>query len=717
MPQTNTVTQYFNRLGQDIRALPQRVSEIFGLPSEFEKRYGIENWIDPKSILSNIDPALSHELTLAFDREQNPVQNAAYIEPQPIRPLSATHYLQEEATLFWTGSTGPDATRKMQEDLGGKNIYVESPFAGLGHLKEAYLMAKLLSDVTGNRSKMLQPEELLTGLKARMYDRKAMVHGAMQQERLSAEVYDEIFGELKRSYPGLGNEAIVGAAQWLAEFSLAGTGDDTVNQKLHARFARENVMRIDGNPELAKKLLRFICSTDIALTEKPLVELTKKIFSIFGLPDLKISSHANTLRATEADLRETSPKTPNRFFDITPDQGFMPRTLPKGEIAGKKELELFSHLAGPHCGVKAVPSKIIANAYRETFNNLGPIIVTGEFLDSITVKELSEKWSSKSRNVALMVNGNASNAPQIKKAVLDFIAADCPKDVTLALCLFEKGSPEEAEKLFGSDWPTIKAALESHSNLRIVATENKIESAAVSPYIFKWAHYNIGKPPGENAFMSAANGCVEACGYSVMHNEQNNMFFNLDKALVAAYPESNYRRWTELLEGQPEEVRQLAARGLAMKPEHDDFLEYLNNLEREGFGKKTALDGYLRSGHLNSLHILLTQMVQLRDGKMTPEGHEEIERFMVEAQARFNAKIHSEAQQYFGKDYTLSQEELIGIMPQKEYDPDLIFVDRTNEFNEQKKREQITGTLIGLGLLATGAILAFSLAGKKRKKQ
>lgn len=713
MEEKPKIIDYFNQIRDEVADLPHFFNEVLGLPSNFSRRYDIKNWIDPTLSVRQLDFSFGNDLTTAFAHENEPIKNAAYLHPTKLDHEDFNYYLQQEAALFLTGDKTEVGISLMQQQLSSNNVFAQSPYAGLGHLKEAYLEAKLLADVGRLPIKLMQPEELLSGIDASLYGVKAKIHNAMQRNTLSENVYDEIFNSLIQQHPGIANEILVNAAKIVTEFSLAGSGDDKVSQRIHAKLARANVSEIDKHPQLARTLAKLLCEIDIGISEKALVGTTTRLFSVFGMPDLVISSHANILRAAEAYYRDKAPEVADTFNDLVPDQGFVPITPRNGIIANHKELEVFAHKQGRHRGVKVVPSMIIANALKNTFENNGPIVITGEFMDSITVKELSEKWHGKSRNIALMVNGNASNIEEIKQALNDFINAGCPTNYNLAICLFEKGEEDVAKELFGDDWPNIQAAVASYPNLNIVKTSNKLESAAISPNIFKWAHYNIGKPPGENAFMSAANGCIEACGYSVMSNEQNNMFYNLDKALVAAYPISTYEKWKKALNSQLNSVQRLAEVGLQKKPAIDNFISYLQELDANGFAKKFAVDAYLRTGHLNSLHILLTQIIQLRDGSFTEAAHEQLEQFMQAAQQRFNLKVHNEMQRYFKREYGYSYDELLEIMPQKAFDKAQLFKEPVKAETEKNRKDKMI--FAGIGATALAALLAGILLSKKKK--
>jgi hypothetical protein len=80
----------------------------------------------------------------------------------------------------------------------------------------------------------------------------------------------------------------------------------------------------------------------------------------------------------------------------------------------------------------------------------------------------------------------------------------------------------------------------------------------------------------------------------------------------------------------------------------NNVVEYFDNLFANDFAKNYAIDGYLRSNHLNSMHQMLISVVQMITGKYTKEADRELLTHMGLAQERFIERLIQHMERYFG---------------------------------------------------------------------
>ncbi len=640
------------------------------------------NWDlwNSKNYLKGIDYSLGDKLAVNLDLGSVKINNAAELTPQEVNENSfEARFLQKLLSTWWeTSNFGykiNGATRhSITEYFANKNLLIfgAAPFAGMGHMIEEALKLQLLMSATGVKSWIVQPEEFMTGIHALLFGAKAKIHELMQHDDLSPENFDEVFRNIINTSQHFRETLMANVAKVTAQVAIAvspeGEGKDQVTQI--ARNARE---RIDSIPPMANWLMRFIVYMDSNLTESQLGKIVKDLTDQVIVQGYEIAlldtSHPFVFRSLASLVR--GKKIEGKIQMLIPDRGFMRKIKDKGtelSIEDNFMLEIFAQLTGNSKAVTLTPSSEITQSLREIFLNKGPIVQTGELLDSLTPAELNIKWNSlEKRNVALMVNGNASNAGTIRRAVLEFldyienrnnVKSGYFQSYNLAVCLFahklEKIFPQKAQLA------RVQKALEDHKDyLRIIQTENKVQAAHLSRHIPRWAHIRIGKPPGENAFMSAAVGCLEVCGFSQMINEQNNMLYNTDKALISKYPPGSVKKWSPILRHLTKEAKAQAETGFNFHA--DRFVHYLNALFNKDFAKNFTINGYLRSEHLNTLHNLMVSIAQMAEGELKTDTQDEILQYMAVAQEKFYESLFSEMHTHFG----FSREETLARMKNK----------------------------------------------------
>ncbi len=443
------------------------------------------------------------------------------------------------------------------QHLEGKLVAVPYLDAGWGHMFQAWMLAKGLSEI-GVRAIFFEATDPATEREAHGTRMKLAVLKALHNGTGFAEVR-----RLIRS-GHTATEKMVDLVRAMI-YSYALVQVDVSEGNHHRSLAHHlvggiNHMLEEVDGSMARMFYRMSVQLEGTLADRSLNESLVAFLDTHHV-DLVVSTHSTAGRALVGDRVYG-----NKLIVATPDPGYNTATTLQ-PFAVLDESKGLTHL------VASDEVKVLMTRYF----GIDPetIIPVGTICDSMSREAFEAKWNVPEKRILLSTSGNGSHMRLIAQAIREMARELLKPDTEYRVQVFLGNHPEE--KIIEVLQAIGESGLENCPHFEIIRTATPSETADEKWVAKRWAHVEFAKP-GEQALDCPSSGTVFIGLPDGAPNEVSNLQIatGWGGAFPSAWPASTYLHWRNRGFSQLKDV---------FYRSYADFFEYISYLfstKREG---------------------------------------------------------------------------------------------------------------------------------------